>query len=179
MNSDTIESLAAARGQHVILAEVKGKPSWLLVDKWPCTIDDAAQSLRTDGHIEWTCGELLAFDENGALLLPDQSAPKVIRFFKRPKRAKTICGLCGLTLHLWRFGWKHASGGAIRLDCCDKPTPVSLTPEAKEGGVADHAKTLHAVVRPKSKLCFICGRPVRGRGYASRPGLAHKKCAGN
>lgn len=134
MDRETITALAEVRGQHVVATFVKGRPAWLLVDKWPCTVEDVAQSLKTGEYLEWECGELLAFNKDGALLLPDCTAPKSIRFFKRPKKAKTICGRCGLALHIWRFGWKHSSGGGIRLDCCDKARPVSLSPKAEETG---------------------------------------------
>lgn len=117
------------RGQLAVHAEINGRPVWLTVDALPCSVDDLAACLG-DAYMYWETAELLAFSREGRLLSPNEQAMWVdaepIRFFRRPKKAKTMCGRCGLTLHRWHFGWKHASGGRLKRKCCDSPVAVSL-----------------------------------------------------
>lgn len=123
MNRHKITQLAEARGQVPVLVEVRNRPAWLTVNGMPCEIGRLAECLKSDDYCLWECGQLLAFDRDGNWLSPrdcvDLVAMEPIRFFRRPRTAKAMCGRCGLAAHIWKFGWKHSSGGRVKRVCCD------------------------------------------------------------
>ncbi len=54
-----------------------------------------------------------------------------------------VCARCGLSVRLWRFGWKHSGGGKTKKSCGQKPTPVkrhSLAPANTDWFHDGHAK---------------------------------------
>lgn len=132
MDRGTVDAVAECRDQVVVEVEIDGAPHYLTVDQedMPCDVERLAQCFGGDAWELWSDGKLLVFDKDGRRLFSDRfsrwKGKQPIRFFTRPKNAKFVCGRCGLTMHQWRFGWKHASGGKAGRKCCDKPVPVQV-----------------------------------------------------
>ena len=65
LDKETVEQLAASRGQHVVYCIVDGKQRWLLCHHTEGTLEELVESLSTDSYEKFQDGKFRVFSGQG------------------------------------------------------------------------------------------------------------------